>query len=473
MIVRSRFRPRRVPEFLLVCIALLLSLPAAAQKVGEPVDLTGEASVVIFDDIESDRSETRYYLIDARKNRETRLHFKGRVPETFATGTQVRVRGRGRKDGVEVESVANWTALAAVTGAPRRQPWRHRNAQDPDAAGRFQRRSGQRRYYGTTVQEVRTGCTTSKSVMLFFNASLGTLTLEPDADGDGAQDVFHVSIDDSYIGGDAAQCDPSGWVTKASAAWQNANPGKNIGIYRHRLLITPNYWDNGNRHCGWGGVAQVGCGTWCWAIGADPDSIMHGVIVHELGHNFGLNHARKDQNNNGYNSGETATDSEYGDNSDMMGSSRNWKKFNPPHAEDKGWIDPADYEIRAVVAGASPQLFDLLPLDDEAWDWPGLRAPKLERSANSDYYVTFGARRGVQQPRQPVRRQAQYLLWQDNSTYSYFGPVAGRGPELHRPEPGTWSTATSPVALSEGGRSTGHGRAGLPARLPDDACAAG
>jgi hypothetical protein len=123
MIVRSRFRPRRVPEFLLVCIALLLSLPAAAQKVGELVDLTGEASVVIFDDIESDRSETRYYLIEARKNRETRLHFKGRVPDAFATGTQVRVRGRGRKDGVEVESVAELDGPAVVPkrhgGGPR------------------------------------------------------------------------------------------------------------------------------------------------------------------------------------------------------------------------------------------------------------------------------------------------------------------------------------------------------------------
>jgi hypothetical protein len=306
------------------------------------------------------------------------------------------------------------------------------------------------------VQEVGPDVNESKSVAgLFFNASLGTLTLEPDADGDGAQDVFHVSIDDSYIGGDAAQCDPSGWVTKASAAWQSANPGKNIGLYRHRLLITPNYWDNGNRHCGWGGVAQVGCGTWCWAIGADPDSIMHGVIVHELGHNFGLNHARKDQNNNGYNSAETATDSEYGDNSDMMGSSRNWKKFNPPHAEDKGWIDPADYEIRAVVAGASPQLFDLLPLDDEAWDWPGLRALKLERSANSDYYVTFRRASGeYNNLDSPYADKLNIYYGQDNSTYSYFVTALAAGQNFTDTARNLVITAPSPVALSEGGRST-------------------
>ena len=38
------------------------------------------------------------------------------------------------------------------------------------------------------------------------------------------------------------------------------------------------------------------------------------------------------------------TDSEYGDSSDMMGSYRNWKKFNAPHAQDKGWIDPSNYK---------------------------------------------------------------------------------------------------------------------------------
>jgi len=453
---------RRLSVAILFIFTVFFSVTAQAQSDSASVEVTGEASVVVFDDFLNDRSEIRYYIIEEKSKRERRLFFNGqgngRAPSSFKTGKKVRIHGRGRPDGVDVDSVeeldgqgagtSELTPEAAALAAPETRKVLTLLVDFNDAVVT----GGS---YGTTVQGVKDRMyNETKSVAgLFFNASLGTLTLDPDGDGDGQQDVFHVSINDSYIGGDSNQCSPSSWVTQASAAFEAAT-GKNVSIYRHRLLITPNYWDYGNRHCGWGGVAQVGCGSWCWAIGADPQSIMHGVIIHELGHNLSFNHARTDQNNNGYNSSES-TDSEYGDNSDMMGSSRNWKKFNPPHAEDKGWVDPVDFEIRTVTPGSSVQSFDMLPLDEEAWDWPGLRVLKLERSSNTDYYVTYRRQAGdYNNLNSAYHNRVNIYYGFDNSTYSYFVTALAAGESFTDAARDFVITVTSPVPLSDGALST-------------------
>jgi PKD repeat protein len=171
---------------------------------------------------------------------------------------------------------------------------------------------------------------------------------------------------------------------------------------------------------------------------------MHGVIVHELGHNLGFNHARTDLNNNGYDSSE-GTDSGYGDNSDMMGSSRNWKKFNPPHAEDKGWIDPVSYEIREVTPGSSVQSFDLLPL----------RALKLERSSNTDYYVAFRRKTGdYNNLNDQYDNRVLVYYGFDNSTYSYHAATLAAGESFTDPVQDFVLTVTSTVDVVDGGNST-------------------
>lgn len=453
---------RRLPYVLFSLALISFSSILLGANGSKTVEVTGEASVVIFDDTLNNRSEIRYYIVDEKSKRERRLFFNGQgngpPPAIFKTGKKVKVRGRGRPDGVDVLSVEEQDGTGVGSG----EETSEEAALAPPETRKvltllvdFNDATVTGGNHGTTVQAVKDRMyNESKSVAgLFFNASLGTLTLDPDGDGDGQQDVFHVSINDSYIGGDSSQCSPSSWVSQASAAFEAAT-GKNVGIYRHRLLITPNYWDYGNRHCTWGGVAQVGCGSWCWAIGADPQSIMHGVIIHELGHNLGFNHARTDQNNNGYNSSES-TDSEYGDNSDMMGSSRNWKKFNPPHAEDKGWVDPSDYEIRPVTVSSSIQSFDLLPLDEEAWDWPGLRGLKIQRSSNTDYYVTYRLKAGdYNNLNDGYHDRVNIYYGFDNSTYSYFVTALAAGETFTDTSNDLVITATSPVPLSQGDLST-------------------
>ncbi len=453
---------RRLPIAVFIISTVFFGVTVQAQGNSASVDITGEASVVVFDDILNDRSEIRYYIIEEKSKSERRLYFNGRATghahSSFKTGKKVRIRGIGRPKGVDVDSVEQLdgpgagvnesTPEESALAAPetRKVLTLLVDFNDATVTGGS---------HGTTVQAVKDRMyNETKSVAgLFFNASLGTLTLDPDGDGDGQQDVFHVTLNDSYIGGDSGQCAPSSWVTQASAAFEAAT-GKNVSIYRHRLLITPNYRDYGNRHCAWGGVAQVGCGSWCWAVVADPQSIMHGVIIHELGHNLSFNHARTDQNNNGYNSDES-TDSEYGDNSDLMGSSRNWKKFNPPHAEDKGWVDPLDFEILEVTPGGSVQSFDLLPLDEEAWDWPGLRALKLERSSNTDYYVSYRRQAGdYNNLNSAYNSRVNIHYGFDNSTHSYFVTALAAGESFTDAAQDFVITVTSPVPLSDGALST-------------------
>ncbi len=452
---------------ILFCLLIILP-PVAHGQAGGSRELAGIASVVIFDDFDAGYSELRYYLVDQATHRETRLFFTAdQAPDGFETGRRFRVVGRDRPGGLQVDSVAPLDGDGGGAGAPESgsapvaSP-ETRNVltllvdfNDANVDG-FKADGVTPMKYGISLQEAKDRMyNQAKSVAgLFYNASLGTLTIPDDPDNDGVQDVFGpYQIDDSYIGGDSSQCSPSTWVNLASAAWEAANPGKDISLYRHRLLIVPNYWDWSNRHCGWGGVAQVGCGTWCWAIGADGDTIFHGVLIHELGHNLGFNHAQTDTDNNG------STNVAYGDGSDMMGVSRSWMKFNAPHAEDKGWIDPVDYEIRTITPSASPQTFDLIAIDEEVWDWPGLRAIKVQRTANTDYYVSWRKKAGDYNN---VNTSMTYggatnyfadrlniHYGYDNSTYTYFVTSLQAGETFSEPHNNLLIKATSTVIITD------------------------
>ena len=440
---------------------LLLILAGIAQAQGTVVDteITGEASVVIYDDFANGRSETRYYLIDQAKGRETRLFFNNGAPKAFATGKKVKVRGHGRPDGLDVDSLtemddgtgtgSDQTPSSPIAGAETRNVLTilvDFNDAVVDTGTS----------YGINVQQARDRMfNETKSVAgWYWNSSLGTLTIPDDPDGDGIQDVFGpYQIDDNYLG-TSADCTASTWVTKARTAWQNANPTKNINLYRHTLLIVPNYWDYNSdkgyvRACTWGGVAQLGCGTWCWAIGADARSIFHGVLAHELGHNFSLHHASTDTNNDG------TLESEYGDTSDTMGSSRAWMKFNAPHADKKGWVDPSDYELRTVVPSSSAQNFDLLAMDEEAWVWPGLRALKVERTASSDYYLSYRLPAGdYNNVNNAYRNKLNIHYGTDSSTRSYFVTALAAGQTYNDPHNNLIITATGELTISSNGLST-------------------
>ena len=427
-----------------------------AQSGTSQAEVSGEASVVIVDYLDG-ASELQYFVVDKISGHETRIFFNDKAHPAFKTGKHLKVLGRGRSDGkgINAENVllldeeANGGSSGGSVSAPVATPETRKVLTILVDFNDAYVDTGTSNGVSLQIATDRMFNETKNVAHFFDNASLTTLTIPDDLDNDGNQEVYGpYLIDDSYIGGDGSQCTASTWVTKASDAWVAANPGKNILDYRHRLLIVPNYWDWGNRHCGWGGIAQLGCGTWCWAIAADPQSILHGVIIHELGHNFSLHHASLDTNNDGIN------DSEYGDKSDQMGSSRNWMKFNPPHFEDKGWMDDVEYEIRDVVASSTVQSFDLIPVDEEAWDWPGLRALKIERSASSDYYVSFRQQTGDYNNVTSSYTNGLSLHYGTNgSTRSYFIRMIAPGETFTDNTANVSITATSQMTVIDGTNS--------------------
>lgn len=91
--------------------------------------------------------------------------------------------------------------------------------------------------------------------------------------------------------------------------------------YDHRIYIVP------GRLCAWCGIGYVNCSSngQCrsWISSDCAGSIS--VYMHELGHNWGLQHASFSTN-------------EYGDVSDAMGYCCTRRCYNPPHAEQLGWV---------------------------------------------------------------------------------------------------------------------------------------
>ena len=229
---------RFVVVFLSGFFLLAATSPAWSGNPGVPEEKTGRASIVIYDDIESGYSETRYFLIEQASKHEIRLHFKGEPPAGFKTGKKYKVKGKKHSGGLDVDSIE-----ALDEGG---DPGQGESASSPLAAAETRKIltllvdftdatvDGPGMNYGVDPQEASDIMyNNTKSVAgLYRNASLNTLTLDPDSDGDGVQDVFGpYQIDYTYLKGNGGGCWPSTWVAAASAAWEDANPNKDISIY--------------------------------------------------------------------------------------------------------------------------------------------------------------------------------------------------------------------------------------------------
>jgi len=128
---------------------------------------------------------------------------------------------------------------------------------------------------------------------------------------------------------------------------------------------------------GWAGLGYVGQpGSWL------QDYFTVGVAGHELGHNYGLNHA------NFWNTGSESVFSngsseEYGDNQDTMGSANGGSyHFNARYKNYLNWLR-AD-EVTNVTASG---VYRIYPHDDE--NATGLRGLRIVRSASTNYWVEF------------------------------------------------------------------------------------
>jgi hypothetical protein len=139
-----------------------------------------------------------------------------------------------------------------------------------------------------------------------------------------------------------AFCDPWGLGETVDAALIAS--GVPLEEFTHVLYSIPLQWPG----CFWSGIAALP-GSRSWVRGC-----LSGMMSHELGHNFGMNHASL-----------TAADGshvEYGDLSDTMGAATPAKTHNLPHKVQMGWVDPpaitdisSSQTVRLAPTGTPPQ----------------------------------------------------------------------------------------------------------------------
>jgi hypothetical protein len=129
-------------------------------------------------------------------------------------------------------------------------------------------------------------------------------------------------------------CDYDQW-SQAADAWLQHN-GVPVSSYLHKIYILPLNIPS----CTWGGMGWVGCvpGGNCkvWIIGQMANQPL--TIMHELGHNLGLNHANTPA-------------VEYGDSSDAMGLCCEVRCFSAAQTDWLGWSTPStDLALSALPA---------------------------------------------------------------------------------------------------------------------------
>jgi hypothetical protein len=153
-------------------------------------------------------------------------------------------------------------------------------------------------------------------------------------------------------------CSYYSWAYAADAAAQVS--GIDLSGYNRRVYVMP------SNVCGWSGYGTFsGNPSRAWIFRCDRA----GAYAHELGHNFGMHHA-------------STPSAEYGDNSDVMGSTTaGLRQVNGPHKAQMGWIPPE--QVRNVTASG---LYDVAPLEVDPWDALAPQVLKIAKPDTNEYY---------------------------------------------------------------------------------------
>ena len=213
----------------------------------------------------------------------------------------------------------------------------------------------------------------AESVAAFWaEASRGHVSLARDSTGAPDADVagpFRLRATSTSKDASASTdaCDAGGWRDGALAAARAA--GVATWRYQHVAVVLPP-----DAPCGWLGLANVGCGAQCYLWVKQCGAPL--IIAHELGHNFGLEHAAARAH-------ETGAYVEYGDPTGVMGNrflaqGAPRPDLNAAQLAQRAWLAPAqlrwaspsDPEYAAEGASVTYRLapLDALPeaLDAEA-----------------------------------------------------------------------------------------------------------
>jgi len=171
-------------------------------------------------------------------------------------------------------------------------------------------------------------------------------------------------------------CDPGTWSAQADQAAQAA--GVDLSSFDVKTYVFP-----GVSLCGWGGLAQMP-GNEDWINGSPTV----GLMAHELGHTFGLNHAVSESctlaNGDRVAFGPNCTTSEYGDAYDVMGNAGGANHISEWHRAMLGLTS----DIQTVSADGT---YSLSPVEGQSGSPHALRIARGDgTSFDLEYRQPYG-----------------------------------------------------------------------------------
>jgi hypothetical protein len=328
-------------------------LPPAVQAHVEQ-EVTGEGTLeVLHEDYKDRTSRFRYFLKTGGARMS--LHFADRPP-THPTGALVRVTGVQVNNALALNS--GKTSVQVLAAAPI-SSWTIGVQKTAVILVNFRNHPTNQ---SITLTGARDMVFTQVSNFDMEN-SYGQTSLTGDVFG-----WYTIPMDDTV-------CDYLGIASLAQSA--AAAAGHNLSGYSRLVYAFP---DNA---CTWWGLGYVG-GSGAWING----SFALQVVVHEMGHNFGLWHSHALECGNVTVATSGCSNFEYGDVADTMGGG--WgNHFNAYQKELLGWLNAGNSPPLTYVQGSGTYMID--PYETVGTN---SKALKIQNGSHSEkYYVEF--RRGT------------------------------------------------------------------------------
>ncbi|WP_419174277.1 Ig-like domain-containing protein [Desulfosediminicola sp.] len=339
------------------------AMPTEVQSMLEQKkDLQGELEVT-YEDYADGKHELRHVLMTQSGRFELKLPDQVMHSNSIQNGTQVRARGwlfahagetkgslvvNDASDGLELLADGVTTTTAAVTNSSA----------------------------SSTVLPNTMGEQNVLALMVNFqdNQAQPWTTAEAEQIVFGTVNEFYQENSNSqtWLAGDVhgyftlpinETCDS--WEIHVNAQEAAEAQGIDLSLYNRMVYIFPE-----NSSCGWSGKGTLG-GTvsLAWANG----SLSLRTIGHELGHNFGLQHAEQLECGSEI-IGDNCISITYGDNLDIMGDSNVTGHFNTFNKELLGWLASASGEL---ITAESEGSFLLAPYEStQSGIAKGLRVPR-------------------------------------------------------------------------------------------------
>lgn len=331
--------------------------PDVRGYIEQPVALEGVFEHLHADDFQNKVSRESFFL--KTDDKRYTLIFTGEAPD-LRTGARIHVNGLAIGDDILINSTepATLTQLVKATAEPQIQTIP----------------SGQKRIAVILFNfpENRSQPWTTSQVQDIMLNNTQSVAAYEDEISHGALTIAAVNVYGWYelttVSNDP--CDPWWWGVEANRAAQAQ--GYNADDYDHTIYAFP--WAF---LCNWGGLAGDSNRVWINGWFNTP------IIAHELGHNYGLDHASSirctDSNGAPVSLSTRCTRNEYGDEFDVMGVSRN--HIAASRKTFAGWIPAAD-----AVEVTTDGVYTLVP-QEVVTPIPSIKSIRVPRRRDQDDFV--------------------------------------------------------------------------------------